>query len=143
MDEETVPQATQETQTATEAVVQQPSKSQGSGTPGTTTTKAVPFYMNPLVWLMAIVWLWLLHSWNKQKKQQASRKAELDSIKKGDKVVTIGRLHGIVEKTSEKTIFIKPTPKSDVVLEFDRVAVHKADAFEKKEDGDQSSQADA
>ncbi|UDM31709.1 preprotein translocase subunit YajC [Lentilactobacillus laojiaonis] len=41
-----------------------------------------------------------------QKKQEQKRKEQLSKIKKGDQVVTIGRLHGVVDEVneSEKTV---------------------------------------
>lgn len=121
------------------ATTEQPgSQSPGTGGPGTN-NEIPPFYMNPLIWLMAGVWLWLLYSWHKQKKQREERQQELKSINKGDKVVTIGRLHGVVVKSDEKTVTIKPSPKADVELTFDRVAVHKAGAFDKTDQDGESS----
>lgn len=119
------------------ATTTNPTGTSTGANPGT--EEPMPFYMNPLIWLMAGVWIWLLFSWNKQKKEREERRKAMDAINKGDKVVTIGRLHGEVVKIDEKTITIKPDPKRDLEMTFDRVAVHKAGTFETtSEDGESS-----
>lgn len=58
------------------------------------------------------------------KKQQAQRKALLDSMKPGDKVVTIGGLHGVVaevRKSDGKNTVLLDC--EGIFLEFDRIAV--------------------
>lgn len=57
-----------------------------------------------------------------QKKQQDERQASLNKMKIGDKVVTIGGLHGIVSELNEAkhTVLIDC---EGIVLEFDRNAI--------------------
>lgn len=90
---------------------------------------------NPLVLIAVVLWVWILWNFRKQKKKEKGRKDELDSIRKGDKVITIGRVHGTVVSLTEETMTIKPDPKANGTLTFDRIALHKVirDGDEKEE----------
>jgi preprotein translocase subunit YajC len=56
-----------------------------------------------------------------QQKRQKERQKMLDAVKKGDKVVTSGGLHGTVAGIDEKTILVQVA--ENVKLKFDRTAV--------------------
>jgi preprotein translocase subunit YajC len=56
-----------------------------------------------------------------QQKRQKERQKMLDSVKKGDKVVTAGGLHGTVAGLDEKTILLQVS--ENVKMKFDRSAV--------------------
>ena len=45
----------------------------------------------------------------------------ISALKKGDKVVTIGGIHGVVSSTKEKTIIVKVD--SNTSIEFNRSAI--------------------
>jgi preprotein translocase subunit YajC len=98
-------------------------------------------FANPLLWLVIVVWLLVLWSMRKQKKKEADRKSELDALRKGDKVVTIGRLHGTVTALDDDTFTIKTDEKGSASLTFDRVALHKIlpRGGEEKKDADAAS----
>ena len=74
--------------------------------------------IGPLILMFAIFYFLLIRP--QQKKQKAIRQMQAD-LKKGDKIVTIGGLHGIVDSLDEGTIVIKVTDGSR--LAFDRAAV--------------------
>ncbi len=82
------------------------------------------FFDSPLMLVaLGAVWIWLIYSMRKNKKKQKAAKEKLNNIKKGDKVVTIGRIHGEIVKLTDTTFTIKPDKKSDLTLTFDRGAV--------------------
>jgi preprotein translocase subunit YajC len=56
-----------------------------------------------------------------QQKRQKERQKMLDQVKKGDKVVTAGGLHGTVAGIDEKTILLQVA--DNVKMKFDRSAV--------------------
>ena len=56
-----------------------------------------------------------------QQKRQKERQKMLDSVKKGDKVVTAGGLHGTVAGLDDKTILLQVS--ENVKMKFDRSAV--------------------
>jgi len=59
--------------------------------------------------------------WRPQAKQQKQRRAMLENLKKGDRVVTIGGIHGVITAFKEHSVTIKVADK--IELEFDRSAV--------------------
>ena len=74
------------------------------------------------------MWGWWLFTNKKRKAQREEEKKEKErreNIRKGDRLVTIGRLHGVVSGLTDDTVIIKPDSKSDVTLTFDRQAIHR------------------
>ncbi len=72
----------------------------------------------PLI-LMAVVFYFIL--WRPQKKEQKKRSEYLASLKKGDKIVTIGGLYGVIIRLNDKTATIQIADKVEV--EIARTAV--------------------
>ena len=86
------------------------------------------FFDNPTLLIILVgIWVLFFFSWRKNKskerEQREQREKELNTIGKGDKVVTIGRVHGVVVRTDEKTFTIKPDPNKDYTMTFDREAL--------------------
>ena len=65
----------------------------------------------PLI-LMAVVFYFIL--WRPQKKEQKRRAEFLANLKKGDKIVTIGGLYGIIIRLNEKIATIQIAEKVEV-----------------------------
>lgn len=82
---------------------------------------------------LGALWLFVLYSSRKNKKAQKERQDDLQNLSKGDKIITIGRVHGEVVKTTEKTFTIKPDSNKDYTLTFDREAILRIVGDEKKE----------
>ena len=72
----------------------------------------------PLI-LMAVVFYFIL--WRPQKKEQKKRAEFLSNLKKGDKIVTIGGLYGVILRLNDKTATIQIAEKVEV--EIARTAV--------------------
>ncbi len=75
----------------------------------------------PIILMVGLLW-WMSRS---QKKQQKQRQEQLDSLKIGDNVVTIGGLHGVISEINKE----KGTVVLDcegIYLEFDRPAIKTA-----------------
>ena len=68
-----------------------------------------------------------------QQKRQKERQKMLEAVKKGDKVVTAGGLHGTVAGLDDKTVLLQVA--DNVKMKFDRSAVNtiirEADGGEK------------
>lgn len=56
-----------------------------------------------------------------QKKRQKEREQLLNSIKKGDKIITIGGVHGTVVGVEEKTVLVQVA--DNVKVKFERSAI--------------------
>lgn len=65
----------------------------------------------PLI-LMAIVFYFIL--WRPQKKEQKKRSEFLSSLKKGDKIVTIGGMYGVIIRLNDKSAMIQIADKIEV-----------------------------
>jgi len=50
-------------------------------------------------------------------KRQKARQKMLDAVQKGDKIITIGGVHGVVEGVDEKTLLIKIADNVKVKIE--------------------------
>ena len=59
--------------------------------------------------------------WRPQARQQKQRRAMLENLKKGDRVVTIGGIHGVITGFKEHSVNVKVADKLE--LEFDRSAI--------------------
>ncbi len=80
--------------------------------------------------LMVVIFYFLL--WRPQKKQQKERASLLGSLKKGQKIVTIGGIYGeIVERDDEK---VKVQVSEKVELTFARTAVANVLSKKNKEE---------
>lgn len=74
-----------------------------------------------LIPLVVLVGMWFFMA-RSQKKNQNERQSLLDSMKKGDSVVTVGGLHGIIDELDST----KGTVTLDcdgIFLEFDRTSI--------------------
>jgi len=85
----------------------------------------------PLVLIFVIFYFFLIRP---QQKKQKDREKVLESVKKGDKVVTIGGIHGTVAgiDTEKKTVLVQVT--DSLKLKFEKSAistVEKSEAGEK------------
>lgn len=73
----------------------------------------------PFVLMFAIFYFLLIRP---QQKKQRQRSTMLNALKKGDKVVTIGGLHGTIDAITDDTIVLKV---NDVTkLTFDRASIN-------------------
>jgi preprotein translocase subunit YajC len=72
----------------------------------------------PIVALIAVFYFLVIRPQNKKQKET---KKMLESLKKGDKVVTIGGIHGVVSSVKETTVIVKVD--DNCKLEFLRSAV--------------------
>jgi preprotein translocase subunit YajC len=72
----------------------------------------------PFVLIIAIFYFFIIRPQNKKQKETQKM---IDALKKGDKVVTIGGIHGLVSQTKEKTVIIKVD--EGVKIEVNRSAI--------------------
>ena len=72
----------------------------------------------PLIAIVAIFYFLILRP---QKKKQQDTQKMLSALRKGDRVVTIGGIHGIIQSVKESTVIVKVD--ENVKLEFNRGAI--------------------
>ena len=75
--------------------------------------------LSPFIIMLAVFYFLLIRP---QQKKQKSRNLMLNQLKKGDRVVTIGGLHGTIVEISDDTVVLKV---NDVTkLTFDRASIN-------------------
>ena len=67
-----------------------------------------------LFFLMGGIFYFML--WKPQKKQQQERQTLLNSLKKGDKIITIGGIYGTITDLSEKTVKVEIAEGVEVTM---------------------------
>ena len=79
----------------------------------------------PFLLIIVIFYLFLIRPQNKKQKETQRM---LDALKKGDKVITIGGIHGTVSSVKENTVIVKVD--DDCKLEFNRTAISSVELTE-------------
>lgn len=77
--------------------------------------------MSTVIMFALIIGIFYFMILRPQQKRQKERQKLLDSVKKGDKIITAGGLHGQVAGLDEKTVLIQVA--ENVKLKFERSAV--------------------
>lgn len=72
----------------------------------------------PFILIIVIIYFMMIRP---QKKRQQEHEKLVTGLAKGDKVVTVGGLHGTVQSTKEKTVIVKIA--DNVKVEIERTAV--------------------
>lgn len=72
----------------------------------------------PIIAMFAIMWFLLIRPAQKRQKQT---KQMQDSLQRGDKVITIGGIHGTIDAVDESSVYLKVS--EDTTLQFDRQAI--------------------
>lgn len=91
---------------------------------------------NPLIQIVPLVLIFIVFYFfmiRPQQKKQKDRQIVLDSLRRGDKVITIGGVHGTVAgiDTEKKTVLVQVNDSTKIT--FDRTAIAN---IEKQETGD-------
>ena len=87
----------------------------------------------PFVAIIAIFYFLIIRPQNKKQKETQKM---LSALKKGDKIVTIGGIHGTIQNVKEQTVIVKVD--EDTKLEFSRSAISNVVAVSKEDKGDES-----
>ena len=81
-------------------------------------TGSLLFSMLPIFLIFVIFYFFIIRPQNKKQKETEKMIA---ALKKGDKIVTIGGIHGTVAQTKEKTVIVKVDDNAKI--EFSRSAI--------------------
>ncbi len=85
-------------------------------------------FSNPLLWIVAALWIWFIFGNKKRKAQKAQEKKDRlrrESLQKGDEIITIGRMHGTVVAFTDATVTIRPDLKAEYTMTFDKQAIYR------------------
>ncbi len=86
--------------------------------PSASTSSSLIGTLLPFLLIAVIFYFFLIRPQNKKQKETEKM---LNALKKGDKVITIGGIHGTVSSVKEKTVIVKVD--DDCKLEFNRTAI--------------------
>ena len=116
--------------------LQQEQAAQPSGTMGLLGT-IVPFLL-----IILIFYFFMIRPQNKKQKETQKM---LDALKKGDKIVTIGGIHGVVSSVKDKTVIVKVDDNCKVEFTRSAIASCESDKSEEKTDkkSDKKSEKDS
>ena len=73
-----------------------------------------------MIFMFGALWFFMIMP---QRKQQKQRQAMLSSLKKGDKVVTIGGIYGEILEIDEESVKLRVAEKTE--MKFTRTAIAK------------------
>ena len=93
-----------------------------ASTSGSLISTLVPFLL-----IIVIFYFFLIRPQNKKQKETEKM---LNSLKKGDKVITIGGIHGVISSVKENTVVLKVD--GDVKIEFNRSAISTRELSEEE-----------
>lgn len=88
--------------------------------------QAPGMFDNWLFYVVIALWVWYIFGNKKRRLAKAQEKKEQqrrESLQKGDNIVTIGRMHGLVVAFTDSTVTVKPDPRSDYTMTFERNAI--------------------
>ncbi|MBP3235834.1 MAG: preprotein translocase subunit YajC [Bacteroidales bacterium] len=91
----------------------------GSAAQGGAGTSSMMFWIM-IIAMFVILWLFMIRP---QRKQQKELENFRKSLKKGDKVVTVGGIYGVIDEINEKSALIKVD--GDVKLRVDKNSLVK------------------
>ncbi len=77
--------------------------------------------MGTLIMFAAIFAIFYFMIIRPQQKRQKEKEAMLNALKKGDKIMTSGGIHGVVAGMDEKTVLVEVA--KDVKIKFERSAI--------------------
>lgn len=86
-----------------------------------------PFF--PLMLVLVVLWIFVLRG---KRKQETERKTMLESLKKNDRVETIGGLLGTVVEVRDGEVVLKADENNNTKLRFRRSAIHRVIADDDK-----------
>jgi len=91
----------------------------------------------PLVAIIAIFYFLILRPQNKKQKETQKM---ISALKKGDRVITIGGVHGVIQSVKESTVIIKVDENTK--MEFNRGAISSVSSQGKEEKDDKKSDSE-
>jgi preprotein translocase subunit YajC len=97
---------------------------------GTDATGGIVGFLLPLVLIFGVFYLFI---YRPQKKREQEHEEMVANLEKGDKVVTIGGIHGTVQRIDDDSILAQ-VDSSGTKLRFDKQAISSVNPDKKKDD---------
>ncbi len=81
----------------------------------------------PLVLIFVVFYFFMIRP---QQKRETERKKMIEAVKKGERVVTIGGIHGTVAQVDEASVLIEIDKGSSTKIRVDKSAIARVDVKE-------------
>ncbi|GMO38160.1 MAG: hypothetical protein Ta2F_14280 [Termitinemataceae bacterium] len=108
------------------------------GTPPSGTDSLISFA--PFILIIVIFYFLIIRPQNKKQKETQKM---LSALKKGDKVVTIGGVHGTISSVKETTVIVKVDENTKMEFTRSAIAAVTTVAKEEKDDDDDKKEESA
>jgi len=92
----------------------------------------------PFIAIIAIFYFLIIRPQNKKQKETQKM---LSALKKGDRVVTIGGIHGTIQSVKEQSVIVKVDENTKI--EFSRSAVSSIEAAAKEDKNESNAEIEA
>ncbi len=73
----------------------------------------------PMILIFGVMYLFMIRP---QQQREKKRRATISSVKKGDRIVTIGGIHGTVDKVDETTVLAQVDTSTKMRFEKNAIA---------------------
>jgi len=102
---------------------------QGGAAPGPAPAPQGARSADPMLWLLPILLVVVFYFFmlRPQKKREQQRKQMIEQLQRGDRVVTIGGIHGEVLSIKEQHVILLVDPERRATLKVNRSAIHRVD----------------
>lgn len=74
--------------------------------------------LSPIILMFVVMWFFIIRPAQKRQKSTASMQT---SLKRGDRIVTVGGLHALVDAVDDSTVFV--TIADGIRMQFERAAI--------------------
>jgi len=95
--------------------------------------QSAPFFANPLFMILIMVGIFYFLLWMPQKKEKKKHAEKLKALKKGDKIITSGGVHGIVANAAGDPIKVKIADNVKIDISRSAIAIVDPAKEESKE----------
>ncbi|MDI6783907.1 MAG: preprotein translocase subunit YajC, partial [bacterium] len=85
--------------------------------------QSAPFFASPLFMILIMVGIFYFFLWMPQRKERKKHAEKLKALKKGDKIITSGGIHGIVANAAGDPIKVKIADNVKIDISRSAVAV--------------------
>lgn len=100
---------------------------------GAASASSTASFLSTIVPFLLIILIFYFFLIRPQNKKQKETEKMIAALKKGDKIVTIGGIHGVVSSTKEKTVIVKVDDSTK--MEFSRNAIASVESDKPAESG--------
>ena len=89
-----------------------------------------------IVWVVAIIGIFYFFIMRPQRTREKERRGMIDTLKKGDQVITIGGVYGSVVSIKEDSVVLRVDEERDIHMRYMKSAISRVLADESQDEKD-------